>query len=438
MDIPTILQYCDQIDALTQAIRTEVQEPPDPPITTIGQGDDLQAALNQGGAIALEASATFDKDSAFQVAQSHTALRGTTDNVIRTSSGHVLNIPINIDDVQFERFAFDAPANEAVQIGVNGPTQNTVDLAPTGVVFRNLVSRGHRGKRAFDVNGAGVEFHDCEVHDCWSPAGVDSQAIAILNAPGPILVNGGYFEAGSENFMVGGDTMKIPNCHPTGITIRNARFSKPLAWKVAGTPKVKNLLELKDGVDVLIDNCDFENSWASGQDGYCFMFTPSVGGVNRNVVVRNCRVSNVGGIVNIIGSDKSGLNSLRTQVSFLGGTYTTNKAQMGGRGVFALVGNGKAPTGPQGCEWLIVEACTISVDGTAFIDVYDTVPGSVDLLRIVGCRWNYPTYGIRFGGYSHGEDRLGVVKQIVIEGNTISNAASAFKTRYPNNTYVTA
>lgn len=423
MDTDKILDYCDQIEIYTQKIRNEI---PPPDETIVFAGDDLQEALNAGGDLALAEGAAFAQGASYRVTQSGTSVTGKGSNRVESQNDHAFDIPINVDSLAFADIEVKGKANEAVQIGVNGTSQATVESAPDGVSFERVHSTGHRGKRVFDVNAANVRFINCEVRDCYSPDGVDSQAICVLNAPGPVLVEGGYFEAGSENLMVGGDTMKIPNCRPTGITIRNAIFTKPLSWQTAGTPKVKNLLELKDGEHVLIEHCEFSNSWQSAQDGYGLMFTPSNGGSNLDVIVRHCRMSNVAGICNVIGVDKSGINKTRTQVTISHSDLRTNKVQNGGRGIFALIGEGP--------EWFIAEENIIRVDGTAFVDIYDKKP--VDLLQIVNCDWNYPKYGIRIGGYNHGEDYYNVVGSIVIEGNVIRGAASAFKTRYPNNTYL--
>lgn len=430
MDTNAILRYCDEIDTLVQMIRDEINRepiPPEPPDgTRLESGDDLQTALDTGGAFILANGATFEQAAAFKLKQSGTSITGEGSNLVESQNDHAFDIPIDCDDLTFANLTVVGGSNEAVQIGVNGTSQDTVDKAPRNILFDRVRSVGHRGKRAFDNNGGNVLFLNCEVLDCYSPDNVDSQAICLLNGPGPMFVDGGYFEAAAENLMVGGDTMKIPDCRPTGITIRNATFTKPLAWQTAGTPKVKNLLELKDGNDVLIENCDLTNSWASAQDGFGFMFTPSNGGSNRNVIVRNCRMSNVSGIVNVVGMDKSGINQQRSQITFEVGDYKTNKTQNGGRGIFALIG--ESP------EWFIAKDCIIRVDGTAFVDIYDKKP--VDLLRIVNCDWNYPKYGIRIGGYNHGEDFYNVVGTIEITGNVIRGAASAFKTRYPDNTYL--
>lgn len=429
MDSNAILGYCDQIDALTQQIRNEITEPvpPEPPDgTRLESGDDLQAALQTGGSSILANGATFAQSESFKVTQPGTSVTGEGSNLVESTNDHAFDIPINIHDLHFANLTVAGEANEAVQIGVNGASQDTIAKAPDGILFDRIRSVGHRGKRVFDNNGANVTFADCEVRDCYSPDGIDSQAICMLNAPGPMLVDGGYFEAASENIMIGGDSMKIPNCRPTGITIRNATFTKPLAWQTAGTPKVKNLIELKDGNDVVIENNDLSNCWASAQDGFGFMFTPSNGGSNLNVMAINNRMANVSGIVNVVGMDKSGVNQHRSQITIRGGNYRTNKAQNGGRGIFALIG--ESP------EWFIAEDCLIRVDGTSFIEIYDKKP--VNLLRIRGCDWNYPKYGIRIGGYNHGEDFYHVCLAIEITGNVIHGAASSFKTRYPDNTYV--
>lgn len=432
MNSDHVLQYCDQIDTLVQQIRDEVTTAPEPPdpeppdAVLVGPEDDLQAALDAGGAIAMDTGATFAHEESFMVRSSGTTLEGLGDNTV-ASDWHAFDVPIDVDDLTFDGFTFAGKAPEAFQLGVNGSSQTTIAQAPDRIVFRNLRSTGHRGKRAFDVNACHVEFHNCEVRDCYDPGNLDSQAICVLNAPGPVLVEGGYFEAASENLMVGGDDMKIPNCRPTGITIRNATFTKPLAWKTAGTPKVKNLIELKDGHDVVIENCDLSNSWKSAQTGYAFMCTPAEGGSVRNVLITNCRVSNVGGIVNITGTDAAGINPERTQVRIVGGEYRTS-ADMGGDGRFGLT--------TRGPEYLEIEDVIAHVHGTSFIEFGDAA--HVDRFRLVGSTWNYPKYGIRIAGYNHGEDVVGVIGSIVIEGCTISGAASGFKTRYPNNTYVDA
>jgi hypothetical protein len=433
MDPNAVLRYCDEIDSLTQLIRGEVTAaPPIPPeteFTTVPAGADLQAALSQGGALELESGATFAAVGGFRIDTPGTMLRGAGGNVVSGDGGAALQVLVEMRQASIETLTPQMTRSDiGIQIGRNDTGQTTLAQAPDGVRIRGVIVPSLRGKRAIEVDAANVEILDCDIRDVYHEAALDSQAVWIGNAPGPVHIEGGHFEGASEDIMVGGDKMKIPNCRPTGITIRQATLTKPLAWKDAGIPKVKNLFELKDGNDVLIEDCDLSNSWKSAQDGYCFMFTPSQGGSVRNVVVRNCRVSNVGGIVNITGTDASNLNPDRTQVSIFGGDYRTNKVAMGGTGRFCLI--------TRGPEFFITDGATIAHEGSAFIEYGDSA--SMDLLQITNCHWNYGSYGIRIGGYNHGDNSQGIIRTVTIEGNTITGAHSQFRDRYPNNTYIEA
>jgi len=428
----TIRGYCDTIDAATQAIRDELLVPdpgPEPEPgddTVVTDAADLQVALSAGGTVLLAPELTCACPDGYHCDAPTTTLMGQSLNTVSGDTAPALEVPVDVDGIEIGALAIVATAyGSALRIGRNDDKQTTVDQAPRGITLRGVSSMGHRGKRAFEINGADVTLVDCDVRDCYDPDNQDSQAIWIGNAPGPVVVEGGYFEAASECLMVGGDAMKIPGCRPTGITIRNAMFAKPMAWRTAGIP-VKNLLELKDGHDVLIENCTLAQCWQSAQDGYAFMFTPTRGGSVRNVVVQNCHVQDVGGIVNITGVDADDRSLPRTQVAIVGGEYHTNKAEFGGSGRFCLIGRGP--------ESFIVEDALIRHDGSSFIDVGDDDP--VDLLRVVNCDWNYGSYGIRIGGANHGDNASGQIRELVITGNTISGAHSQFRDRYPDNTYV--
>jgi hypothetical protein len=98
----------------------------------------------------------------------------------------------------------------------------------------------------------------------------DTQAVGAWNAPGPILIENNFLEAGAENVMFGGANSHIPNLINSDITIRRNYFFKPLTWNpwnpsYAGiTFTVKNLLEFKNAQRVLVEANVFENSWGHG------------------------------------------------------------------------------------------------------------------------------------------------------------------------------
>jgi hypothetical protein len=428
MNPDKIRAYCDKIDQCTLAIRAELAPTP-PEETTVSDSAALTTALAAGGRIVLEAGAPFYAAGGFAITVPDTAIVGCAESEIHAETAPALRVVPGVDDVGIEGLEVATASDQAaLQIGRNDSQQTTLEAAPNVVIARGVTSSGQRGKRAIEVNGRDVELVDCEVHDCYDPAGRDSQAVWIGNAPGPVRVIGGYFEGASETLMVGGDTMKIPDCRPTWIRISGGTYTKRLAWKEAGVPKVKNLLELKDGLDVLIEDCEFYNCWKSGQDGYGFMFTPSNGGA-VSVTVRNCRMHDVGGIVNVTGTDASGINPTRTRVAIYGGDYRTNTAAMGGSGRFLLAQRGPAS--------LIVDHATIAHEGNALMDLADDdVP--IDVLQVVNSTWNYGSYGIRIGGASHGDNSAGIIRSIDITGNTITGAHSQFRDRYPDNIYLEA
>jgi hypothetical protein len=60
---------------------------------------------------------------------------------------------------------------------------------------------------------------------------------------------------------------------PTNIQIRRNYLTKPIAWK-GSTWAVKNILELKNAQDVVIEGNLLEYNWSAAQTGYSVLFTP--------------------------------------------------------------------------------------------------------------------------------------------------------------------
>jgi hypothetical protein len=227
MDTEKILSYCNQIDILTQKIREEIIiAPPEPPEPTdeilVPAGGDLQAAMDEGGNLRLAEGATFTKSDGYLFNTPQTAVRGSGNIISSDSSNGGFRLPVGARGCTMEHLTVKAPKNEvAVQIGKNDSNQTTVEQAPAEVTVTQVTVTGHRGKRAIECNGNGVVFTDCDIRDVYDPEKADSQAIWIGNSPGDVTIKGGHFEAASENIMIGGDKMKIPNCRPTNILIED-------------------------------------------------------------------------------------------------------------------------------------------------------------------------------------------------------------------------
>jgi len=119
--------------------------------------------------------------------------------------------------------------------------------------------------------------------DQMHEVGFDSQAIAGWNSTGPWLIDNNFLEAGAENIIIGGAQSNMGQPE-SDITITHNYIYKPMSWdpadpSYAGTSwSIKNLLELKMGVRVLVEGNVFQNSWTSGQSGRAITINPTTSG----------------------------------------------------------------------------------------------------------------------------------------------------------------
>jgi hypothetical protein len=136
------------------------------------------------------------------------------------------------------------------------------------------------------TNVAIVDSYFSDFH-CISKTGacVDSHAIAGgagNTQDGPFLIQDNFLEASGEAVIFGGGASTTT---PTDITITGNHFYKPWQWMQGNTPYVggqngnpfvvKNHLELKNAVRVLVEANLMENSWGGfSQTGYGILLTP--------------------------------------------------------------------------------------------------------------------------------------------------------------------
>ena len=172
-------------------------------------------------------------------------------------------------------------------------------------------------KRGITLNSASTVIKECYISDIKG-IGQETQAINGWNGPGPYTITNNYLEAAGENIMFGGAIAKIPGIVPSNIVIKGNHLFKPLSWK-QGEPSfagkiwtVKNLLELKNARQVLIEGNVFENNWPQAQAGYAIVLTvrTETGAMPWAVVeditfIRNI-VRHSGAGVNILGRDGNG------------------------------------------------------------------------------------------------------------------------------------
>jgi hypothetical protein len=190
-------------------------------------------------------------------------------------------------------------------------------ITPFGAVDHIIVDRVWLHGSRQDDTATGVNFNgmtDAAVVDsyfsdfhCTAITGSCSEGHAIAAgvgtiATGPLRIAGNFIEASSENILFGGGYSTV---RPTDIEIRRNHFFKPLTWKKGqtgyvggynGNPfVVKNHIELKNAVRVLIEGNIFENNWGGfSQSGYSIVLTAkNQAGANGTNLCSACAVTDV-------------------------------------------------------------------------------------------------------------------------------------------------
>jgi len=163
-----------------------------------------------------------------------------------------------------------------------------------------------------------VDSYFSDFH-CISRTGTCTDAHAVAGGTGdtqdgPFKIQNNFLEASGEGVMFGGGPATLS---PSDIQILNNHFWKPLDW-MKGNPNfiggsngnpfiVKNHLELKNAVRVLVEANLMENSWGGfSQTGFGILLTPknqhTMSGTNvcpvcqvTDVTIRYVRVSHAGG-----------------------------------------------------------------------------------------------------------------------------------------------
>jgi PKD repeat protein len=227
---------------------------------SVPAGGDLQAAIDAaqpGDVIVLEPGATYRGNFTLPVKE------GSTDITIRTAPDSRLPGPGHrVDPVlhaallaklesgnsgpalqtigaahhwRIELLEFRANASgysEIIRLGRGGTEQTSLDVVPHDLTFDRCYIHGDPvvgQKRGIALNSATTTIRDSHIAD-MKGVGLDTQAIAGWNGPGPYLIENNYLEGAGENVLFGGADPKIPNLVPSDITFRLNHLAKPRAW----------------------------------------------------------------------------------------------------------------------------------------------------------------------------------------------------------------
>ena len=318
-------------------------------------------------------------------------------------------------------------------------SQSTLQSVPHHLIIDRSYIHGFKTQevqRAIALNSAETDITNSYISEIHG-RGYDTQAICGWNGPGPYNIINNFLEGAGENVLFGGALPSIPNLVPTGITIRNNYFFKPLSWyekdpSYAGIRwSVKNLFELKNARNVIIDGNIFENNWTDAQAGRAIVFTPRPSDSGRWAVIEDVQftnniVRNVGSGMLILGADEppAPTETRLRRVRVANNLWENiNGSRFGSNGFFLTVINKT--------EDVTIEHNTAIQTGN--IIGSDYAPNIRFVYRNNISRHNQ--YGIIGGGHSIGKDSIAYYfPGSTITGNVIAkevNAPSNAESLYP-------
>ena len=204
----------------------------------------------------------------------------------------------------------------------------------------------------------------------------------------------------------------------------------------AGTVwSVKNLFELKNARNVLVESNIFENHWRESQAGYAIVLTPrnSNGGctwcVVEHVRFQYNLVRNVAAAINLLGYDSGSPSQQTTDVAFRQNLFTGLSTSLGGNAWFMLIGDGPRD--------IVLEHNTIDGGGSNVVNVYGGTsadPREIPGFQMIANAARHGAYGINGSFFSYGNGILnGFFPGAVFTANYLAGGAAS---RYPAGTLV--
>jgi len=175
----------------------------------------------------------------------------------------------------------------------------------------------------------------------------DTQAISGFAGTKDLIIDDCDLEASGENIMFGGDTTPSASAIPRNIYINNTRMFKKLEWRADPEAGCKNLFELKECEDLLMENCTFEYSFVDAQIGYAMVLSVrnqygrSPWAVIKNVMIRNNTFRHTAGGVSILGRDDIHPSEVMDNVTLLNNRFEDiNQQLFGGNGRQVFISGG--------------------------------------------------------------------------------------------------
>ncbi len=321
-------------------------------------------------------------------------------------------------------------AADLVTLGDGSSAQRTLDVVPHHLVVEQCYIHGAPGgqKRGIALNSASTRIADSSIVDIKG-VGLDTQAIASWNGPGPYTIENNLLEGAGENLLFGGADPAIWNLVPADIVVRHNLLRKPVEWR-GQKWQVKNLFELKNARRVLVDGNILENNWRHAQPGYAVLFNPrnqegkAPWATVEDVTFSNNILRHVGGAFNVTGTDDVNPSGSGRRIRIVNNlVYDVSADAWGGSGHFLLIGHGAAD--------VVVEHNTVQHTGN-FVQAYGRRNGKPLPMTGFVLRDNlaaHNKYGIMGDSASPGQGTLAAFfPEAIVQCNVLAGGSS---NRYP-------
>ena len=202
----------------------------------------------------------------------------------------------------------------------------------------------------------------------------------------------------------GGQTLSWAVTATEFVDTGAAGTTAPVPTAIGTVWNVKNIFELKNARNVLVENNVMENHWKEGQPGFAIVLTPrnSNGGCNW-CVVENVRfqynlIRNIAAGINVLGFDSRPTRQTRN-ITFVHNVFTKMSTSLGG--------NGRLLQMDAGPRDISIEHNTVDSNGSSVVYVVGGTaadPTEVYGFRMIGNVARHGTYGIFGANFAYGYD----------------------------------
>ena len=236
---------------------------------------------------------------------------------------------------------------------------------------------------------------------------------------------------GATGYVVYGRTAGGENAY---WTTTNPYFTDTGAAGKSGTPPsatqwyVKNLFELKNAQNVLVEGNVMENLWVAAQPGYSVLFTPrNQGGTAPWVIVQGITfqhnlVRHVSGVVNILGTDNLAPSQLTNHIIVRDNVFDDVNTSWGSGARPFEIGDGP--------DTVTIDHNTVISNDSSIVWLYGAPSTNVAYTNNMSA---HNTYGIMGSNSSLGTTSINTyLPGSVVAGNVLAGGTAS---RYPTGNY---